>query len=391
VVTSSKFFDLAFLRKTLLELESSLHQEFEGIQQEFPKLITKSVRSIWERYSTAKSLAGMEIFCVGFRETIYFHELSDELKIGTSIQHIIESLQENLGTEDIRMRAFDQVGSDFELSQLLLQFAKESEKNFKEFQSQYLPENWELGISLYFANKKDPKKNGWKSIDPKQSKPPTPLVEKLIEASKILKHSWPSGWERSRILTSKIIGYTSPGLVSFSFYHEPGISYLNLKDRSLLEIIDDIVHESAHHHLNLILKKYKIMKKAPELDIYYSPWRKALRPIYAILHACFTFSVGADLFYHLHKDDSLKIHHSKFLIRLGEEILQNQYSLEDLISSSKSFTPRGISLLNELDSMNQLHESYFKKQFPTLSAKDQKNWNSLKKELRNKRKEFKIR
>jgi HEXXH motif-containing protein len=84
--------------------------------------------------------------------------------------------------------------------------------------------------------------------------------------------------------------------VSFSYRHRPGFSVINCYDRDNLDLIDDLIHENSHHHLNLLLRKYVMYEGDRHQEIFYSPWRRSLRPIRGILHATFTFSMGALLF-----------------------------------------------------------------------------------------------
>jgi HEXXH motif-containing protein len=61
-------------------------------------------------------------------------------------------------------------------------------------------------------------------------------------------------------------------------------------------LIDDLIHENSHHHLNLLLRKYVMYRGDQNQRIFYSPWRRSLRPLRGILHAVFTFTMGAMLF-----------------------------------------------------------------------------------------------
>ena len=58
------------------------------------------------------------------------------------------------------------------------------------------------------------------------------------------------------LLTSRIIPLNAKGVVSFSYRHRPGLSFINCFDRDNLDLIDDLIHENSHHHLNLLLRKH---------------------------------------------------------------------------------------------------------------------------------------
>ena len=64
----------------------------------------------------------------------------------------------------------------------------------------------------------------------------------------------------------------------------------------LFRSIDDVIHENSHHHLNLLLRKHIMYHGDRNQQIFYSPWRRSLRPLRGILHAAFTFTMGAMLF-----------------------------------------------------------------------------------------------
>ena len=43
--------------------------------------------------------------------------------------------------------------------------------------------------------------------------------------------------------------------MSFSYRHRPGLSAINCFERDDLDLIDDLIRENSHHHLNLLLRK----------------------------------------------------------------------------------------------------------------------------------------
>ena len=97
-------------------------------------------------------------------------------------------------------------------------------------------------------------------------------------------------------LTSRLVPLDAPGVVSFSYRHRPGLSFINTVERDDLDLIDDVVHENSHHHLNVLLRKHRLYRAGHQEEIFYSPWRRSLRPLRGILHASFTFTMGALLF-----------------------------------------------------------------------------------------------
>ena len=121
-------------------------------------------------------------------------------------------------------------------------------------------------------------------------------VARIGRAWTIVQEAWPEGHEVLALLTARIIPLKAKGVVSFSYRHRPGLSFINCFDRDSLDLIDDLVHENSHHHLNLLLRKHVMYHGDRNQQIFYSPWRRRLRPLRGILHAAFTFTMGAMLF-----------------------------------------------------------------------------------------------
>lgn len=114
-----------------------------------------------------------------------------------------------------------------------------------------------------------------------------------------LERAWPEGCALLRCLTSRVVPLQAPGVVSYSYRHRPGLSFINCFERDDLDLVDDLIHENSHHHLNLLLRKFRLCRGDANQELFYSPWRRSLRPLRGILHATFTFTMGALLFAHL--------------------------------------------------------------------------------------------
>jgi len=124
------------------------------------------------------------------------------------------------------------------------------------------------------------------------------------------------------------------------------------------------VHENSHHHLNLLLRKYVMQSHDRNQEIFYSPWRRSLRPLRGILHATFTFTMGAILFERLSSlaargkgqgaSGKATLTHQQVLharFRCLEEIDSVRYSLRDLDYAARKLgwlTPHGIALVGSL-------------------------------------------
>jgi len=144
-----------------------------------------------------------------------------------------------------------------------------------------------IGPTLQYGKDRQPK--AVIQTDPKQ-------VERIARACNVIRQAWPEGHAVLELLTSRVIPLKAQGVVSFSYRHRPGLSFINCFDRDNLDLIDDLIHENSHHHLNLLLRKHILYHGDHNQQIFYSPWRRSLRPIRGILHATFTFTMGVLLF-----------------------------------------------------------------------------------------------
>jgi hypothetical protein len=75
---------------------------------------------------------------------------------------------------------------------------------------------------------------------------------------------------------------------------------INLYHRDFVDLMDDLLHENGHHHMNHYLNLGNLIEE-PIDNIYYSPWRRTLRPLRGIFHAYFTFFWAFKLFIDLSK------------------------------------------------------------------------------------------
>ncbi len=196
-------------------------------------------------------------------------------------------------------------------------------------------------------------------------RPTEPAIgERIKKALRVIEEAWPEGNELLSLLTSRIAPLRATGVVSFSYRHRPGLSVINCFDRDNLDLIDDLIHENSHHHLNLLLRKYVMYGGDHNQEIFYSPWRRSLRPIRGILHATFTFTMGALLFERLSswaETRKGKAHWRaagltprdlrRARARCVEEIESVRYSLQDLAYAAghlKWLTASGRQLVGQL-------------------------------------------
>jgi HEXXH motif-containing protein len=120
-------------------------------------------------------------------------------------------------------------------------------------------------------------------------------------------------------------------------------------ERDFLDLLDDLSHENGHHYLNTILNYSELLDEDDD-KIYFSPWRRALRPVRGIYHAVFTFYWAFDLFNSLaqaqHAD--LKEYRERILLRACEEHFMLLYCRPyiDHAFKNKKITKEGMELIN---------------------------------------------
>jgi HEXXH motif-containing protein len=183
-----------------------------------------------------------------------------------------------------------------------------------------------------------------KDRQPKTLSATTPdQIARISRAWQAIRSAWPEGHALLELLTSRVVPLNASGVVSFSYRHRPGLSFVNCFDRDNLDLIDDLIHENSHHQLNLLLRKHVFHHHDRNQQIFYSPWRRRLRPLRGILHASFTFTMGALLFARLSawaettdghagwREAGLTARHLlKTRFRCLEEIESVRYALRDL-------------------------------------------------------------
>jgi HEXXH motif-containing protein len=193
---------------------------------------------------------------------------------------------------------------------------------------------------------------------------PPGVADRVQRALAVIEQAWPDGAQLLGFLTSRIIPLKAKGVVSFSYRHRPGLSFINCFDRDDLDLIDDLIHENSHHHLNLLLRKRTLYRNDHNREMFYSPWRRSLRPLRGILHATFTFTMGAILFERLSSWKARgegreasgrttltdqQILRARF--RCLEEVASVEYSLRDLDYAGKKLgwlTASGMALVEQL-------------------------------------------
>jgi HEXXH motif-containing protein len=234
-----------------------------------------------------------------------------------------------------------------------------------------------VGPTLVYGKDRQPRSVAATSAD---------QVKRIKQAWEIVQEAWPEGQEVLALLTARIIPLKARGVVSFSYRHRPGLSFINCFDRDSLDLIDDLIHENSHHHLNLLLRKYVMYHGDHNQQVFYSPWRRSLRPVRGILHATFTFTMGAMLFERLSTWasgrgglarwkraglTSLDLQRARF--RCLEEVESVRYSIQDLEYANwhlKWLTGSGQQLVKQLaEGIEQVEQNIAPHRTAVLASK----------------------
>lgn len=160
--------------------------------------------------------------------------------------------------------------------------------------------------------------------------------ERIELALKRIKSGAPHLFETFKSFTNTIVPVNENGIVSYSMQSLPGYSSINMFNRDDIDLMDDLIHENGHHYLNTYLNHVDLINEDDE-KIYYSPWRKALRPIRGIYHATFTFFWALELFFWLNKankEKKIKLN-QKEVIKIQTRFLEEYYMLNFCASDLK--------------------------------------------------------
>jgi len=122
---------------------------------------------------------------------------------------------------------------------------------------------------------------------------------RLTRALLVVRVAWPEAAREIARRTFMIVPIREPGTVSYSMAARPGVSFINVTGKSLVDLADDLLHETAHHRLHDLQWGTALLKPGPEAEevqAFDSPWRGTRRPLHGLLHGAYTFLFRADLF-----------------------------------------------------------------------------------------------
>jgi len=189
------------------------------------------------------------------------------------------------------------------------------------------------------------------------------IGRRLARALRILRIAWPEALREVERRTFMVVPIREPGTVSYSMAARPGISFINVFGKSLVDLADDLLHETAHHRLHDLEETVDLLTSGPdtrEVQAFDSPWRGTRRPLRGVLHGAYTFLFRAELFDRLRH--LARRHRRTLEAELGptgvafarrelrRELRMIADALRDLASAGRSglLTPAGRRLLREM-------------------------------------------
>lgn len=187
-------------------------------------------------------------------------------------------------------------------------------------------------------------------------------IIKIEKALSIIKECSPGCHEALEVFTNSLVLMDEPGVVSYSLQSLPGYSNINVVERDFVDLIDDLVHENGHHALNAILNAEELIEEDDD-KVFWSPWRKALRPIRGLYHGYLTFYWAFALFgdiYRCGSDQLTKEEMEKVQLRFVEEFIMLNFCHTQLDKAFKldKILPAGMELVKQTKAIIEAQKNF---------------------------------
>jgi hypothetical protein len=179
---------------------------------------------------------------------------------------------------------------------------------------------------------------------------PGEATHRLGDALALLDAAWPEAGREVRAQTFVVVPLVEKGTVSYSHPERPGYSYINLSGKTLVNLADDLLHESAHHRLHGLEEIEGPLVDDDGEPRYWSPWRRTIRPVHGILHAAYTFTWRAALLSRLLGLEAARLPRVWIEGELKRESAMLRWSIGDLVDARKLelLTPAGSGLVTRI-------------------------------------------
>lgn len=225
------------------------------------------------------------------------------------------------------------------------------------------------------------------------------IRENITNALRIIKENSKDLYNTFSNFTHTIIPIDEPSIVSYSQQQLPGFSCINVFERDFVDLIDDLLHENGHHYLNALLNSEELINEDDE-KIFFSPWRKSLRPIRGIYHGAFTFYWALELFATLFENEVLteKLNNfsdeqkNKITLRFLEEYEMLTFCFEDLDSAyeAEKVTDEGRKLIKVIEELTFSKKDLAEKAISQLGDEELNSFNQLKALLKKEGKHYRL-
>ncbi|PIK14246.1 HEXXH motif-containing putative peptide modification protein [Halobacteriovorax sp. JY17] len=225
------------------------------------------------------------------------------------------------------------------------------------------------------------------------------IKSNVINALEIIEKNSPALFSTFSNFTHTIIPIDEPSIVSYSQQQLPGFSCINVFERDFVDLIDDLLHENGHHYLNSILNSQELINEDDD-KIYFSPWRKSLRPIRGIYHGAFTFFWALELFSTLFENEVLNKKFNSFTqeqankvtLRFLEEFEMLKFCFEDLDAAfdAEKVTSEGRALIKIIEELTLAKAELSVKALDFLSPENIKKIDELKTLLEKEGKHYRL-
>lgn len=206
------------------------------------------------------------------------------------------------------------------------------------------------------------------------------IEDKTEYAIETIKEFAPQCFSLLTTFSKNFVFLHEENIVSYSMQNLPQFSYINIFDRDRVDLVDDLIHENGHHMLNTLLINRELIEEDDE-KIFFSPWRRSLRPIRGLYHAYCTFFWALFLFSEIYRneidisdryneEEKEKIYHRIYeeylFLKACEPLLEKAYKL-------KKVTKEGYDIFQLFQLFISRHEEvYYEVEKKLLDSKNTK-------------------
>jgi len=128
-----------------------------------------------------------------------------------------------------------------------------------------------------------------------QDRVPSDAESRVNDALALLQNAWPDYWSESQQLVFDIVPIAGLRITSTTLPRAFGAIFVRVEhETTVLDVLDSIVHEQAHHRLFVGTACHPPMSDPGRMG--YSPLRKVERPAIMVVHATFVSARLAELF-----------------------------------------------------------------------------------------------